>query len=86
MTEQTLDRVARVLATGMPRRAVMKAMLGGAAVTTLGVLGVQQSQARGGECSSHQYCVDQCGHSHSCMRGCLCDQCEIGCPRPRRRD
>jgi hypothetical protein len=25
MTEQTLDRVARALATGMPRRAVMKA-------------------------------------------------------------
>ena len=31
MTEQTLDRVARALATGMPRRAVMKAAAAAAA-------------------------------------------------------
>jgi len=83
MTEQTLDRVARALATGMPRRTVMKAVLGGAAATTLGVLGIQQSLAQGRECFAQDYCVGECGHSHSCMRGCLCDQCGIGCPRRR---
>ena len=49
MTEQTLDRVARALATGMPRRAVMKA----AAAAAGGVLSMigRHDEALAGQCS-----------------------------------
>ena len=49
MSEQTLDRVARALATGMPRRAVMKA----AAAAAGGVLSMigRHEEALAGKCS-----------------------------------
>jgi hypothetical protein len=45
MTEQTLDRVARALATGMPRRRVTKSLLAGGAAGTVALFGAQRSRA-----------------------------------------
>jgi hypothetical protein len=50
MTEQTLDRVARALATGMPRRAVMKAAAAAAAGGVLSMIG-RHDEALAGQCS-----------------------------------
>jgi hypothetical protein len=79
MTEQTLDRVARALATGMPRRRVAKGLLAGGAAGTLAVLGARQSKAADDACRQH------CRESRRSvsMHVCLCGECGIGCP-PRR--
>ena len=66
----------------MTRRRAMKAVLGGAAATALGVLGAQQSQAEGGECQA--FCRSECSGEHGpCMRECLCVECRIGCGKLR---
>ena len=49
MTEQTLDRVARALATGMPRRTVMKAAAA-AAVGGVITMVVRHEEAHAGTC------------------------------------
>jgi hypothetical protein len=73
MTEQTLDRVARALATGMPRRAVMKAA---AAVAAGGVL-TMVSRHEEAHAANGGYCVkgsSRCGNAcfnpstHQCCR------------------
>ncbi|MCD6032652.1 MAG: hypothetical protein K0S78_4834 [Thermomicrobiales bacterium] len=46
MTEQTLDQVARALSTGMPRRQVVKGVLGGAAAGAVALFGVRSSRAK----------------------------------------
>jgi hypothetical protein len=64
MTEQTLDRVARALATGMPRRAVMKAAAAaavGGAITMV----VRHEDALAG------YCVKGSAASQRCGNGCI---------------
>ena len=52
MSEQTLDRVARALATGMPRRAVMKAAAAAAAGGMLTMISRHEEAhaANGGYC------------------------------------
>ena len=60
MTEQTLDRVARALATGMPRRTVMKAAAAavGLAATSLPLLRGESTAAAQSEemcCSSQRH-------------------------------
>jgi hypothetical protein len=72
MTEQTLDRVARVLATGMPRRAVMKAA---AAVAAGGVLTMvsRHEEAEAGTCTGANN-PERCGGA-----GCYNPDADICC-------
>ena len=64
MTEQTLDRVARALATGMPRRTVMKA----AAAAVAGG-GSAAFFARGPEAAARVVC--SAGQSHCGTNECV---------------
>jgi hypothetical protein len=52
MSEQTLDRVARALATGMPRRAVMKAAAAAAAGGVLTMVSRHEDAEAGGFCAN----------------------------------
>jgi len=83
---QRFDSLTKALVRGVTRRRAMKAVLGGAAASALGLLGVEQSQAQG-ECQ--RFCATvQCAgggrFKSECMRFCLCDRCDI-CGG-RRRD
>ena len=72
MTEQTLDRVARTLATGMPRRQALKVALGGAVAGTLGahLRGDAVAARRRQERTCTTDC--ECGRSQRCVSG-LCN-------------
>ena len=80
MTEQTLDQVARALATGMPRRRVMKGVLAGGAAGMVALLGARQSQAGNSGCQAQ--CRENFGAGRN-MHECLCGACGIGCPKER---
>ena len=61
MTEQTLDQVARALSTGMPRRQVVKGVLGGAAAGAVALFGVRSSGAKSSSCDrGFRRCGDRC--------------------------
>jgi hypothetical protein len=75
MTEQTLDRVARVLATGMPRRAVLKAAAAAAAGGVLTMVSRHEdAEARGGTCTNG---LQRCGND-----GCYNPTEDICCKCP----
>jgi hypothetical protein len=77
MTEQTLDRVARVLATGMPRRQVMKAAAAAAAGGVLTMVSRQEDPAAGGFCANG---LTRCGGD-----GCYNPTTDICCKCPGER-
>jgi hypothetical protein len=72
MTEQTLDRVARVLATGMPRRAVMKAAAAAAAGGVLSMVSRHEEAEAG-------YCVKGSSAPLRCGKGCYNPNEDICC-------
>src|SRR5829696_2998164 len=75
MTEQTLDRVARVLATGMPRRAVLKAAAAAAAGGVLTMVSRhEEAEAGGGYCITG---LKRCGND-----GCYDPTEDICCKCP----
>ena len=74
MTEQTLDRVARVLATGMPRRQVMKAAAAAAAGGVLTMVSRQEDAEAGGTCTNG---LKRCGND-----GCYNPTEDICCKCP----
>jgi hypothetical protein len=77
MTEQTLDRVARVLATGMPRRAVMKAAAAAAAGGVLTLVS-RHEEAEAGFCVKGSLAYKRCGHGCYNPERDLCCHCAQG--------
>ena len=72
MDSRMFDAITRSFARGVTRRRAMKAVLGGAAASALGVLGTQQSQAHE---SVSRCCTKQCGPDRpvglaDCFKNC----------------
>src|SRR5215217_7772193 len=91
MSEQTLDRVARALATGMPRRAVMKAAAATAAGGMLTMIS-RHEEAQAGYCVKGSSAPLRCGHSCYNPNEDICCHCSGGFegvqvipPRPAER-
>ncbi len=79
MTEQTLDQVVRTLATGMPRRTMIKAVAAAAAGGAGTLLSRWESHAAP---DYVRCCREVCpaGGRDSCRKICMQDPVRVGCP------